>query len=100
MLTIVQQENLQNIAAGSLRERVFLIPDGRQVVASVSIKKFSRGLQQWGYLQFKFDKKSQVIYIGKVTSDNRLDSLRIGWELAKTRKVIERKGFTWLSDQK
>ncbi len=97
MLNNISKDNLQNIAAGSFRERVFIIPDGRKVVASVSIKKFSRGLQHWGYLQFKFDKKSQVIYIGKVTSDNRLDSLKIGWELAKERKVIEKKGFTWLS---
>lgn len=96
----------QDQAAGGFEYRSFYLPDRRIVVASIAIKKFKSGHQLWGYLQFKFDGKSRVFYVGKVTSESRAKSLTMGWELVRKKKIIEKKDFcgvkvlecTWLFD--
>lgn len=85
----------QDLAAGGFEYRSFYLPDRRKVIASIAIKKFTTGHQLWGYLQFKFDGKSRVFYVGKVTAETRSESLAIGWQLVRKKKIIEKKGLIW-----
>ncbi len=87
----------QDLAAGGASKRRLATEDGRIYVASVAIQKFSHGYQLWGYLQLKVDGKTKNVYIGKVTADTRAESLKIGWSLARQKKVIEKRGWHWIS---
>ena len=50
----------------------------------------------YGYLQFKAHGKTVTKYIGRVTAESRAESLRLGWELLRSRKLVESFGWSWV----
>lgn len=89
-----QQE--QDLAAGGLALRELRLADGTVVVASVAARRYRRTPNQcYGYLQFKAHGKTVTKYIGRVTAGTKEESLRLGWELLRTRKLAEANGWAW-----
>lgn len=90
------QREQDEAADGALRRKLRLA-DGTIVIASVSVRRFTRSQNQcYGYLQFKSNGKTVTKYIGRVTAESRADSLHIGWNLLRSRKLVENFGWSWL----
>lgn len=88
----------QDLAAGGFAHRQLRLANGTIVVASVSARQYSRTPnQRYGYLQFKTNGKTVTRYIGRVTADTREESLRLGWKLLRSRKLVEANGWTWVA---
>lgn len=88
----------QNDAAGGPERRKLRLADGTIVMASVAVRRYARTPNQcYGYLQFKAHGKTVTKYIGRVTAESRAESLRLGWELLRSRKLAESFGWSWVS---
>ena len=95
-MTVGQRE--QDEAAGGPKRRELRLSDGTVVMASVAVRRYARTPNQcYGYLQFKAAGKTVTKYIGRVTSKSRAESLRLGWELVRARKLAEACGWSWVS---
>jgi len=95
-MTVGKRE--QDEAAGGPRRRKLRLTDGTEVVASVAARRYARTPNQcYGYLQFKVAGKTVTKYIGRVTSTSRAESLRLGWQLVRARKLVEACGWSWVS---
>lgn len=91
----------QDKAAGGYDRRELRLADGSVVVASVAVRSFTRTPNQsYGYLQFKSQGKTVTKYIGRVTADSKMESLRIGWEMLRSRKLVESLGWSWVTKAK
>lgn len=90
----------QDIAAGGEEFRRIQLANGAVVTASVAAEELPNGYQKWGYLRFKTEGRTTRCYLGKVTAETIEESLRIGWELARQKRVLERIGAVWLVDVK
>lgn len=91
----------QNEAAGGPECRALRLTDGTIVMASVAVRRYQRTPnQRYGYLQFKVQKRTVTKYIGRVTTKNLAESLRLGWELLRSRKLVESFGWSWASSAK
>lgn len=86
----------QDKAAGGPERRELRLTDGTVVTASVAVRSFPRSHQLYGYLQFKTHRKTVTKYIGRVSAESRSESLRLGWELLRARKLVESFGWTWV----
>ena len=93
-MTAGQRE--QDEAAGGPERRELRLADGTVVTASVAARHYSRSHQLYGYLQFKAHGKTVTKYIGRVTAESRAESLRTGWELLRSRKLVESFGWSWV----
>ena len=94
-MTAGQRE--QDEAAGGPERRELRLVDGTIVMASVAARRYARTPNQcYGYLQFKAHGKTVTKYIGRVTAESRAESLRMGWELLRSRKLIESFGWSWV----
>lgn len=88
----------QDDAAGGPARRELRLADGTIVMASVAARRYARTPNQcYGYLQFKAHGKTVTKYIGRVTAESRAESLRMGWELLRSRKLVESFGWSWVS---
>ncbi len=88
----------QDDAAGGPERRELRLADGTIVMASVAARRYARTPNQcYGYLQFKAHGKTVTKYIGRVTAESRAESLRLGWELLRSRKLVESFGWSWVS---
>ena len=85
----------QDEAAGGPEQRELRLTDGTVVTASVAARHYRRSHQVYGYLQFKAHGKTVTKYIGRVTAESRAESLRLGWELLRSRKLVESFGWSW-----
>lgn len=95
-MTVGQRE--QDEAAGGPKRRQLRLSDGTLVMASVAARRYTRTPEQcYAYLQFKAGGKTVTKYIGKVTSDSRAKSLRLGWKLVRARKLAEACGWSWVA---
>ena len=95
-MTAGQRE--QDEAAGGPELRELRLVDGTIVMASVAARRYARTPNQcYGYLQFKAHGKTVTKYIGRVTAESRAESLRLGWELLRSRKLVESFGWSWVS---
>ena len=95
-MTAGQRE--QDEAAGGPERRELRLVDGTIVMASVAARRYARTPNQcYGYLQFKTHGKTVTKYIGRVTAESRAESLRLGWELLRSRKLVESFGWSWVS---
>ena len=95
-MTAGQRE--QDEAAGGPERRELRLVDGTIVMASVAARRYARTPNQcYGYLQFKAHGKTVTKYIGRVTAESRAESLRLGWELLRSRKLVESFGWSWVS---
>ena len=84
-------------AAGGPGSRDLRIESGKVVVASIAVRSFTRGPNQsYAYLQYKDNMKTVTKYVGRVTADTRADSLKIGWDLVRKRKLVESLGWRWV----
>ena len=84
----------QDLAAGGNERRRLRLTDGTIVMVSVAARRYARTPNQcYGYLQFKVHGKTVTKYIGRVTAKDRAESLRIGWELLRSRNLVE--SFGW-----
>ncbi len=93
-----QSQREQDEAADGLERRKLRLADGTVVLASVAVRRYQRTPNQcYGYLQFKAAGKTVTKYIGRVTSKSRAESLRLGWELVRARKLAEACGWSWVS---
>lgn len=86
----------QDEAAGGPEQRELRLGDGTVVTASVAARHYPRSHQLYGYLQFKAHGKTVTKYIGRVTAESRAESLRLGWELLRSRKLVESFGWSWV----
>lgn len=87
----------QDEAAGGRGRRELRLVDGTVVTASVAARRYALSPNQcYGYLQFKVHGKTVTKYIGRVTSGSKAESLRLGWELLKSKKLAESFGWTWV----
>ncbi len=87
----------QDEAAGGPERRELRLVDGTIVMASVAARRYARTPNQcYGYLQFKTHGKTVTKYIGRVTAESRAESLRLGWELLRSRKLAESFGWSWI----
>lgn len=84
----------QDLAAGGTHFRKVCLEDGTIVTASVSTTNI--GHQQWAYLRFKTGQRRFRGYIGKVTSESRDSALKLGWKLAREKKLVEKYGWAWV----
>lgn len=90
----------QDEAAGGHEQRALRLADGTVVTVSVSIRRYSASPNRlYGYLQFKTLGKTVTKYIGQVTAETRAESLRYGWELLRSRKLVESFGWYWVVSQ-
>lgn len=88
----------QDDAAGGPERRELRLADETIVMASVAARRYARTPNQcYGYLQFKAHGKTVTKYIGRVTAESRAESLRLGWELLRSRKLVESFGWSWVS---
>ena len=95
-MTAGQRE--QDEAAGGPERRELRLADETIVMASVAARRYARTPNQcYGYLQFKAHGKTVTKYIGRVTAESRAESLRLGWELLRSRKLVESFGWSWVS---
>lgn len=93
-----QSQREQDEAADGLERRKLRLADGTVVLASVAVRRYQRTPNQcYGYLQFKTNGKTVTKYIGRVTAESRAESLRMGWELLRSRKLAESFGWSWIS---
>lgn len=87
----------QDDAAGGAKRRELRLADGKIVMASVAVRRYASTPNQcYGYLQFKAHGKTITKYIGRVTAKSRDESLRLGWDLLRSRKLAESFGWSWL----
>ena len=87
----------QDEAAGGHEYRQLRLADGTIVTASVAARRFARmSAQCYAYLQFKVHGKTVTKYVGRVTADSRAESLRLGWSLLRSRKLVESFGWDWV----
>ena len=94
-MTAGQRE--QDDAAGGPERRELRLADETIVMASVAARRYARTPNQcYGYLQFKAHGKTVTKYIGRVTAESRAESLRLGWELLRSRKLAESFGWSWI----
>lgn len=94
-MTTGQRE--QDEAAGGPERRELRLVDGTIVIASVAARRYARTPNQcYGYLQFKAHGKTVTKYIGRVTAESRAESLRLGWEMLRSRKLAESFGWSWI----
>ncbi len=94
-MTVGQDE--QNEAAGGSERRKLRLPEGTIVTASVAVRRYPKIPNQcYGYLQFKTQRKTVTKYIGRVTARSRAESLRLGWELLRSRRLVESLGWIWV----
>ncbi len=93
-MTLTSSE-MQDVAAGGPKKRRLFLADGTEVIASISVRSYKNTTQQYGYLQFKYWGKTVTRYVGKVTADSKLSSLRLGWALVRTKQTAEANGWTW-----
>ena len=95
-MTAGQRE--QDEAAGGPERRELRLADGTVVTASVAARRYAKTPNHsYGYLQFKAHGKTVTKYIGRVTAESRAESLRLGWELLRSRKLVESFGWSWVS---
>jgi hypothetical protein len=87
---------MQDAAANGEQMRKVQTSDGSVVTASVSIQKFPKSNQLWGYLRFKTGSKTKQFYIGRVSAETPEESLAIGWKLVREKQVLEKAGWSWL----
>jgi len=93
-----QGQREQDEASGGRQYRELRLEDGTVVVVSVAARRYARTPDQsYGYLQFKTNGKTVTKYIGRVTAESRAESLRMGWELLRSRKLAESFGWSWIS---
>ena len=94
-MTAGQRE--QDEAAGGPERRELRLVDGTIVMASVAARRYARTPNQcYGHLQFKTHGQTVTKYIGRVTAESRAESLRLGWELLRSRKLAESFGWSWI----
>lgn len=87
----------QDEAAGGPECRELRLADGTVVRASVAARRYAISPNQcYGYLQFKVNGKTVTKYIGRVTAESRPESLRLGWELLRSRRLAETCGWSWV----
>ena len=87
----------QDEAAGGHEHRKLRLSDKTIVVASVAARRYPRTPNQcYGYLQFKTQGKTITKYIGRITADSQAESLRLGWALVRSRKLVESFGWAWV----
>jgi len=87
----------QDEAAGGPQRRHLRLEDGTVVVASIAARQYARTpTRRYGYLQFKLRGKTVTKYVGTVTAETQLESIRLGWKLLRSRKLIESFGWTWV----
>ena len=89
----------QDEAVGGPERRELRLIDGTVATASVAVRSYPRSHQLYGYLQFKAHGKTVTKYIGRVTAESRAESLRLGWELLRSRKLVESFGWSWITKQ-
>ena len=88
----------QDEAAGGPERRELRLADGTVVTVSVAARRYAKTPNHsYGYLQFKAHGKTVTKYIGRVTAESRAESLRLGWELLRSRKLVESFGWSWVS---
>lgn len=86
----------QDELAGGHDRRALKLGDGSVVIASVSVRHYVRTPNQcYAYLQFRKG-KTVTKYIGRVTSDNKSESIRLGWEILRSRNLVESFGWSWI----
>jgi hypothetical protein len=86
----------QNKAAGGAHRRLLLTQDASTVIASTSIRSFTKSKQLYAYLQFKLNGKTITRYIGNVSAADKATSLGIAWETVRKKRIAEAHGWTWV----
>ncbi len=91
----------QDVAAGGAAFRKVRLEDGGAATASVEIVTLpKKGYQEWAFLRFKTGGKTRKLYVGKVTSETREQSLALAWKLVHEKQVLEKAGLAWLTPVK
>lgn len=87
----------QDLAAGGHENRLLKLDNGKIVTASVAVRRFSKSQRQrYAYLQYKTGSQTFTKYIGKVTAPSHLQSLIIGWNMLKDKKIIDNPSSSWV----
>lgn len=89
----------QDLAAGGPERRILLLPSGEKVKASVVIRPYMQAgnvPQIYGYLEFRHEKKTTTRYIGVVSAPSKEESIKLGWKMAREKKIAEKFGWQWV----
>lgn len=78
----------QDRAAGGRNARLVILPDGREVRASIELKRQSKRRRIYANLRFSCDGRTTVRYVGEVTCDTREANLRQAWEIVREKEII------------
>jgi DNA mismatch endonuclease (patch repair protein) len=80
----------QDEAAGGRERRVVRLSDGGTATASVRLLLFDKARRIYAYLHFSHEGHKISKYIGEATADSRGDALRIGWQTARRKGLLDR----------
>lgn len=82
----------QDRAAGGRDNRLVGLHDGRTATASVELKKPVKGRRVWAYLRQTLDGRTVNRYIGEATARTRAAALRLAWQQAHNKSMLEHPG--------
>ena len=87
----------QNLAAGGNKKRLLRILSGKVVTVSVAVRNFPKnGIKKYAYIQYKTESKTFTKYIGPVGGNTQLESIAIGWNILKEKKIAESLNYHWV----
>lgn len=78
----------QDRAAGGRGARLMVLPDGREIRASIELKRHPKGRRIYANLRYSCDGKTRAKYVGEVTYETREENLRQAWQMVHTKKII------------
>lgn len=79
----------QDRAAGGRDARLVVLPDGREVRASIELKRQPKRRRIYANLRYSCDGRTTVKYVGEVTRGTREENLRQAWEIVRAREIID-----------
>jgi DNA mismatch endonuclease, patch repair protein len=84
-----QRSAEQDDAARGRKHRLVRLADGRSATASVALKQYAKTRRIYAYLRYSDHGKTITIYIGDATAHSREEALRIAWQLAKQKGLLD-----------
>ena len=89
----------QDRAAGGRHARLVVLPDGREVRASIELKRQAKRRRIYANLRYSCDGKTKVKYVGEVTRATREENLREAWEIVHQKEIIDPRDESSLAEQ-
>jgi DNA mismatch endonuclease (patch repair protein) len=86
---VLRSSSEQDRAAGGRDNRLVAVDGGAVSRASVELKQYTDNGACWAYLRWSAGGKTHNRYLGRVDGVGRVERLRQGWELARSRGLLD-----------